>query len=302
MLIGHKKQIKFLEDLMQTGRVSQTYLFGGPESVGKFSLAKIFAQAQITGKTDLKSETDLAVENSLDLEILVPEVIVKKGITKIRDIDVDSVRKAQERLALFPSVGKKRVLIINDAHRLTKAAQNALLKNLEEPNSSSLIILVTHRDGRILKTIKSRCQRINFNLVSLDEIKSGFGEKVKRESLEKMIIFSMGKPGEMYKFLEDENLLNERNVALKDLNLLQGMNINEKFELAQSYAKDISQATERLEFWIWMIRVQAYKNLSNKEMLRKNYLIIKRIEEVLEKMKNPSFNSRLILENLFLGL
>jgi len=301
MLIGHKKQIKFLEDSIRAGKISQAYLFSGPEGVGKFALAKIFAQSQIQGRDDFKYDENFSENKNLDLEILFPEVIEKKGLIKIRDIDVDRVRDAQKKLALFPSIGKKRFLIINDAHRLTIAGQNTLLKNLEEPNSSSVIILVTHREGAILKTIKSRCQKINFNLVSLDEIKEGFKDKITSDLLEKMIIFSMGKPGEMNKFLEDQGLLLQRELFLKDLNMLQRMNVTEKFDLAQKYAKNTGEAIKKLEFWIWMIRVQTYKNLGNKEVLKNNFRIIEKIEEVLIKVKNPSLNSRLIFENLFLN-
>lgn len=303
MFIGHKQQIKFLKDSIRAGRVSQAYIFSGPENIGKFYLAKVFSRALIEDSPDALDDFKNEEENkNQNIEIIAPEIIEKKGIVKTREIDVKKVREAQNNLALFPTIGSYRVLIINDAHRLTTASQNALLKNLEEPNSSAIIILITHEDGKLLKTIKSRCQKINFNLVSLDEIKNGFKDSVENEILEKITIFSMGKPGEMQKMIADKNSFKDKELAIRDLNKLRGMPVFEKFDLAQNYSKDTTKARKYLEFWIWMLRVQIFKNLGNETGIDKKYQAIDKIREALIKIKNPSFNARLILENLFLNL
>ena len=303
MFIGHKKQINFLKDSLRAGKISQAYLFSGPESVGKFSLAKIFSVALTVNNPSFLDDLKIEDENkNQDVEILSPEIIEKKGIIKAKDIDVEKVRIAQKNLALFPAMGKYRVLIINDAHRLTVASQNSLLKTLEEPNSSAIIILVTHEDGKILKTIKSRCQKINFNLASLEEIKGGLAKQIAEETLEKVTIFSMGKPGEAKKIIENVNSLKEREKIIKELARLKMMPVFEKMDLAQEYSKNLMQAREKLEFWIWMLRVQTFRNLNDKKNVQKNYRAINKISDTLLKIKNPSFNNRLILENLFLDL
>jgi hypothetical protein len=138
--------------------------------------------------------------------------------------------------------------------------------------------------------------------VSFDEIKLGFKDKIKESLLEKMTVFSMGKPGEVSRILENEDLISQKDLMLKELNSLASMNINTKFDLAQSFSKNINQTTKKLEFWIWIIRVQSYRNINNTGLLINNYKIMTKIEEALNKIKNPSFNSRLILENLFLSL
>ncbi|KKP68606.1 MAG: polymerase III, delta prime subunit protein [Candidatus Moranbacteria bacterium GW2011_GWE1_35_17] len=303
MFIGHKKQIKFLKDLIEAGKVSQAYIFSGPEDIGKFCLAKMFSRALIENNSDILNDFKDETENkNQNIEILAPEIIEKKGVTKTREIDVERVRNAQNNLALFPATGNYRILVVNDAHRLTIASQNALLKNLEEPNSSAIIILVTHEDGKLLKTIKSRCQKINFNLVSLEEIKNGFKDKVANDLLEKITIFSMGKPGEAQKMIENKDKLRERETAIRDLGNLKKLAVFEKFDLAQNYSKNVMESRKRLEFWIWMLRVQIFRNLGDKSNLEKNYQAIDKIKNVLSKIKNPSLNVRLILENLFLNL
>lgn len=303
MFIGHSKQINFLKDSIEAGKVSQAYIFSGPEDIGKFYLAKIFSEALINDDVNILNSIESNKENqNQNIEILSPEVIEKRGVVKTREIDVQKVREVQKNLALFPAMGKYRVLIINDAHRLTIASQNALLKNLEEPNSSAIIILVTHEDGKILKTIKSRCHKINFNLVSLEEIKNGFKDGVAKELLEKITIFSMGKPGEVQKMIENNDRLKDKEEAVRDLNNLREMPVFKKFDLAQEYSKNVMDTRRRLEFWIWMLRVHIFRNLENGAGIEKKYQAIDKIREVLIKIKNPSFNVRLILENLFLNL
>lgn len=303
MFIGHKKQVKFLEDSLRVGKITQSYIFSGPQNIGKLFLAKMFAAALTKDSFDILDNLEVAGENkNQDIEVLAPEIIEKKGVIKIKDIDVERVRIAQKNLALFPAVGKHRVLIIDDAHRLTTSAQNALLKTLEEPGSKAIIILVTHEEGRILKTIKSRCQKITFNLVSLEEIKIGFRDKVAENFLEKATIFSMGKPGEVKKIIDDMDNLKKKEEIANDLGRLRMLSVTEKLDLAQEYSKNLMQAREKLEFWIWMLRLQIFKNLSNKDSVVKNYIVVNKINQALIKIKNPSLNSRLVLENLFLSL
>lgn len=303
MFIGHKKQLNFLINSLKNNKLSQVYLFSGPESVGKFTLAKMLSLTLIDETVEIDKNYFLAqAENkNPDIQILAPRVIEKKGITKSKDIQVEDIREAQKNLTLFPSKGKYRILIINDAHRLTSAAQNALLKNLEEPVSSVIIILVTNAEGRILKTIKSRCQKINFNLVALEDIKLGFRNQIAAESLDKLVIFSMGKPGEIKRLNEKIDNFKERELAMKELGELGKLPLFQRMDLAQEWSKNVGKTRKKIEFWIWIMRLQTFKNLNNPNLVRNNYLIIGKMEDVLLKLKNASFNSRLILENLFLS-
>lgn len=302
MIIGHKKQIKFLEDVLKSENTSQAYLFIGPEGVGKFSIAKLFADSLSKGlkKIDQKKLTD-TLKNP-DVDILEPETVEKKGVTKIKNIEVESVRNSQKNLSLYPLNGEFRVLIINNAHGMNIASQNSILKTLEEPNATSIIILVTHEEGAILDTIKSRCQSVNFNLVSLDDIREGFRGKIDEKIIEKITIFSIGRPGEVERIINNKESLKERDLFIKDLGALVNMNLVERLDLAERYSKNIPKTTKILEFWIWFLRVQTFRNLKDDSKTRRYYKLIKKIDRVLEKLKNPSLNGRLILENLFLEI
>jgi DNA polymerase-3 subunit delta' len=87
-----------------------------------------------------------------------------------RNISVDQIREMQHRLMTRPSLGSRRAIIIDPADDLEKAASNALLKSLEEPPAGSFFLLVTHRPGRLLATIRSRCRMLRFPVLPDAEV------------------------------------------------------------------------------------------------------------------------------------
>lgn len=302
MIIGHEKQIRFIEDILGSRNIPQAYLFVGPDKIGKFSMAKLFADSLNKGAKKINQKNLSNRFSNPDIDILEPEIIEKKGIIKMKKIEIDDVRNSQKNLSLYPLSGKFRVLLIDNAHALTIAAQNSILKTLEEPNETSIIILVTHEDGSILDTIKSRCQIVNFNLVSLENIKKGFKNEIDDKSLEKISIFSMGRPGEAKNMIGDKKEMMEKEGFIKDLNFISSSNISEKLNLAETYSKNIPRARLILEFWIWFIRIQAFRGIKDNNKTEKYYKLIEKIDKASSKLKNSSFNSRLILENLFIDL
>ncbi len=295
MFIGNQKQVKFLKSSVRNDTISQTYLFSGPSGVGKFTLAKNMAEDLTNGKED-KLNTDLL--------ILAPEVVEKKGIKKEQKIKVEAVREMQAKLNMFPSMGKYRVLIMDNAHKLSKSAQNALLKTLEEPNKTSIIILISSEDGNLLGTVKSRVQKINFSLVSLKEINKFIAMKTNAETAQKIAMYSMGRPGMAVELLNNKILLAEKQEAVEEFASLRKMNIVEKTDWAEKNAKNQKEVIAKLEFWIWLMRVNVYKsiNLGKSELNLDAWLGVEKIAKVLERLKNPSLNHRLILENLLMAV
>lgn len=296
LFIGNKKSVSFLSKAMENDKLSHAYLFSGPESVGKFTLAKIFARGIINGAS-LRNGMEEEKKLPLDLVILEPEIEKKKGVTKENSIKVEHIRAVQRGLLLFPYEGKKKVLIINNAHKMNAASQNALLKILEEPNDTSIIILVTHRNSDILPTIKSRCQKINFSLVDAEELRVLFGEA---DNLENISLFSMGRPGLAALLLEDENELDLKKEALAELKSFSLMGINERFKLAEKLASNLVLAAKKLELWMWIIRLSIFKQKGTGKFL--NWKTIEKISESLETIKNTNASARLVIENLFLEI
>ena len=274
--------------MAEGNKISQAYLFSGPESVGKFILAKIFAKGVIKGNgLNFNSDEKMLA----DMIILEPEVEEKKGIIKEKEIKVEHIRNIQKNLSLFPYDGKYKVLIINNAHKMSISAQNALLKILEEPNETSIIILATHNDSKIVSTIKSRCQRINFSLVDVEEIKDISNSDVAN--------FSMGRPGKALKMIENKEELDDAKKEYEYIIRFSDVGINERLKLAEKMSSDSMKLIKKLEFWMWIIRLEALEN-GNKGFF--GFKTIEKIEKSLETIKNTNANARLVIENLFLEI
>ncbi|TSD02073.1 MAG: DNA polymerase III, delta' subunit, partial [Parcubacteria group bacterium Athens0714_25] len=225
----------------------------------------------------------------------------KKGIIKEKEIRIEQIKKAQRELALFPSGGKYRVLIVDNAHRLNITSQNALLKSIEEPNGTSIIILITHQEGKILKTIDSRCQKIRFNSVSLEEIRN-WSQELGASNGQEISFFSMGRPAIAKRLIEDEKFFDDSRETFAELKMILSGDESVKFDLAEKYSKDLVSTTNKLKLWIWILRFQSYKNIKNTKKVGAFYHLIEKIEKSLEILGSTNANSRLVLENLALEL
>ena len=296
--IGNNKAVDILQRSILKKTLGHAYLFSGPEKVGKFSLAKKFALAVIAGEVlDLKME-NINKEAMLDLIVIEPESKEKNGISKKRDISIEVVRDSKQSLSLYPYHGKYKVLIVNDAHKMTIASQNALLKILEEPNPTTIIILVTHEVDRILPTILSRLQVVNFGLVANEDMILGFQDNF---SFQKDCIeLSIGRPG-LAKYLNENH---EEKIfridAVNEFKKIKQGSLNERFKLAEELSKDTVKMFDKLNIWMWEMRKEAINAGQQNNLVA--YENIDKIQKSLATMKRTNANSRLILETLFMDI
>jgi DNA polymerase III subunit delta' len=296
MFIGHKKIINLLERSLKRGKTSQAYLFSGPEAVGKFTLAKIFAEALIKDSTTILRNMKVRdnISGLFDLIIIEPEREEKKGVIKEKDIKIEQIREAQKKLLLFPHSGKYKALIINNAHRMTISAQNSLLKALEEPNSTSVIILVAHDHSKVLPTLRSRCQAINFALVAEEEIAREIGSE--------LAFLSLGRPGAVIGLDEKKEGALLRRESIQELKNITSMTLNQKLAMAEELSKNIFETAKKMELWVWFIRLEALKKGGSKKHLDAGFKRIEMIEKSLATLENTNASGRLVLENLLINL
>lgn len=287
--IGNKKTVDILQRAIEKGSLNHAYIFSGPQAVGKFTLAKSFALAAISGKNLGAAENGEDKDALLDLMVIKPEIVEKNKVAKQRDINIDTIREAKLSMSLFPYHGKYKVLIVEDAHKLNVAAQNGLLKMLEEPNATSIMILVTHELDRILPTILSRCQMINFSLVGDEEMSKEFGEES---------YLAIGRPGLAQTLRNDPEEKNFRMEAFKQFEKIMRGTVSEKFSLAEEYSKDVVRTLQRMDIWIWELR-KSSKDVPY-EQQGQIYAKIEKIMEASLLLKRTNSNSRLILEVLFM--
>lgn len=158
-IIGNDEVKGYLIKSIKQKNILHSYLFLGTSGIGKLLIAKEFAK------------NILCLENTKD------EICTCKSCTCFNGknhpdfcsineegetIKVDTIRELTEKVIEKPIVSNKKVYIINDCEKMTKEAQNCLLKTLEEPPEFAVIILISSNENLILNTIKSRCMSVQF--------------------------------------------------------------------------------------------------------------------------------------------
>ena len=174
-LIGHEEAWREWNGALGSARMHHAWILTGLGGLGKGQFARAAAAA-------LVAEPGIAQPPvEMHPDILIPEhppenkEEVKKredgqSYKRKRSIPIDEVRTLQRRLNTRPTLGSRRAVIIDPADDLEKSAANALLKSLEEPPQGTFFLLVTHRLGRLLPTLRSRCRILRFNPLSEAQI------------------------------------------------------------------------------------------------------------------------------------
>jgi DNA polymerase-3 subunit delta' len=164
-IYGHHRQISMLQRSIAQGRVGHAYLFGGLAGIGKKTLALAFAQ---TLNCERSGETKDACGQCPPCRKMLsgshPDVL--QVSTERQFLRIDDVREIQNQMTFRPLDGRLRIVIIDDADKMNEQAANALLKTLEEPTSSNILILISARPYWLPQTILSRCRHLRFNPLS----------------------------------------------------------------------------------------------------------------------------------------
>jgi DNA polymerase-3 subunit delta' len=157
---GHEQAICALQQDLGLGRLATSYLFLGPQGIGKRKTAIILAKAMNCQKTELDSCDSCPSCLKIDAQNH-PDVHWISG-TSEDSIKIEDIRQLKKEIGLRPYEGRRKVFIIDNAHLFSAEASNALLKILEEPPGKACIILVSAKFALLFKTIVSRCRIIRF--------------------------------------------------------------------------------------------------------------------------------------------
>ncbi len=174
-VLGQERAKAQFYQSVQSGRLGHGWLFSGARGVGKMSLALLIARAILSDRPpvcddDLEatfaSEDGHLVTQQVHPDLRVVTLSEEEGAKK--SIDVDQIRELKQFFTKSAGRSRWRVAIIDAIDDMTRQAVNALLKLLEEPPAYCLLLIVNHNSGRVIDTVRSRCQKLNFTAPAAD--------------------------------------------------------------------------------------------------------------------------------------
>ncbi len=281
--IGFDKIKNFFEKMSESGQLSHAYIFSGQEMIGKRTFA-----IELTNSVNQTDPNPVFQPDCLFVDSGVSE----SGQT----ITIEEIRRVKNFVSLSPYAGPYKFVVINDAHLMTTEAQNALLKVLEEPSPSSILILVTANPNSLLPTIASRCQEIKFP----PHPKEIVGDILKNSGLprseeEFLTEFSNGRVG-LVKTVIKEKSFGEIKDSVEELVRLIKADINERLTVAQKLTdeKNKQDLTKKVLYWTLYMRMRINEPRAPK--------ILDGLVGLHKIIAQPQFNHRLALENFLVQL
>lgn len=275
-MIGNQWAVDMLHTHIVQDELRHAYLFTGPDSIGKRTLAMQFAQAiNCSTYIDTQKMCGQCRACQYTANLTFPDLHWVASEREGDILKVDQIRQLQHQLALAPYEGRYRVAVMPRFHEASESASNALLKTLEEPPPQVVLLLTAQSRESLLPTIVSRCEVLDLRPVAvqdLEEILQGRGADAEQAHF--LAALAGGRPGWALTMLSDPSALDDRTQLLVDLGeILSGSRVA-RFEysarLARAKSTDASrrQTVFALETWLGLWRDALVQALGDEDMIR----------------------------------
>jgi DNA polymerase-3 subunit gamma/tau len=182
-VIGQDHVTRTLKNAIEQGRIAHGYIFSGHRGIGKTTIARILAMALNCRSSEKPVAEPCGVCDSC-VEIRAGNAVDVIEIDAATNRGIDEIRELREAARYRPARDRFKIYILDEAHQITDAAFNALLKTLEEPPEHVVFMLATTAPEDIPQTIRSRCQHFSFRAVKFEEIVGQLRDLLGRENLE----------------------------------------------------------------------------------------------------------------------
>ncbi len=182
-VIGQEHVTRTLKNAIEQGRIAHGYIFSGHRGIGKTTIARILAMALNCQSQDHPVLEPCGVCDSCR-EIRAGNAVDVIEIDAATNRGIDEIRELREAARYRPARDRFKIYILDEAHQITDAAFNALLKTLEEPPGHIVFMMATTQPEDIPQTIRSRCQNFSFHAVRFDDIVQQLRDIARQEGIE----------------------------------------------------------------------------------------------------------------------
>lgn len=309
-IIGHQDVVAHFRQILTGVRPGHSYLFYGPEGVGKSTVAQAFIQAAFcsngghSGCGHCPACRKIELGNHAD----VVQVSVLEGK---KQITIDQIRDLAGFLSLTPMESAYKVAMIDDAVQMNNATANAFLKTLEEPPAHALLILVTRKLGALLPTIRSRCVKTRFSLLNSEDIKRVLSRLTDSDdkTLSAAIKMGGGNIGKSLGFCQKE--LSQLHANFQEAMLsLPSASLSQLFTWAEQWSTPEKFTIVTIFFRTWFqehIRASVLNNDCTQPGIQLGtreawFTTVVWIEELLRQAVMVNLNRRLVLESILIRL
>lgn len=260
-ILGHQKISAYLQKSLKNGIIYPVYLFIGPKSVGKRTVAENFIQTLHCYAHDQNKHVcsiypcSECVHCQQLAKNFHPDHLTTSVLPEKKQISIEQIRHLQSKLLAKPFLSHYKTALIQDIDTLSAESANALLKNLEEPPAKTVIVLTAANKENILPTILSRCQLIHFSPVSFDEIHNYLLSKnINQDQAREITLLSQGRPGLVINQIKTANLNDQPSTKKEFLQVFKSHKIPERLNYIESQTKDKSFKPVILDEWTSVLR------------------------------------------------
>lgn len=267
MIIGHQRNRTYFERLLAKGALAHGYLFHGPEEVGKKSFALEIAKAffcergklVLGGCAECRGCRPVDSLGHPDLIFISPERPLAAEDTG-QGISIKSIQELRRILGLASWGGGRRAVIIDGAERLSRDAEAALLKTLEEPGAGVVFFLITSSPGAITATIRSRSVPIGFTALS-DEAMALLVKGVPKDRQSELFALAKGRPGLLVRLVRDKKFFTEMRNREKQFQSLLGADLPKQFAFSEKESREPGRLDELFFFLASHVRRELLENI-----------------------------------------